>query len=123
LLVAWFVLVLGAIVYFGRGVMGVERPRRRRYAALRLLAGLGILSAGGEVIGEGIARTVSRFGISLTLLGNTAIAAAVEAEEVARVVVPARHGRADVSIANLVGTVPHFVALNAGVIALVRRWD
>ncbi len=34
--------------------------------------------------------------------------------------VPARHGRGDVSVGNLVGTIPHFIALNAGVIALVR---
>jgi cation:H+ antiporter len=120
LLVLWFVAALAGLAYAGRGIVGGERPRRKRYAALRLLAGLGILTGGGEALGEGIARTVSRLGISQTLLGNTAIAAAVEIEEVGRVAVPARHGRGDVSIANLVGTIPHFVALNAGVIALVR---
>ena len=48
------------------------------------------------------------------------IAASVEAEEVGRVAVPARRGRGDVAIANVAGTIVHFTALNAGVIALVR---
>jgi len=120
LLVAWFTFILAAIAYFGRGVLGGEKPARKRYAFARLVAGLGILTGGGEALGEGIQRTVSHFGLSPTLLGNTAVAAAVEIEEVGRVVVPARHGRGDVSVGNLVGTIPHFIALNAGVIALVR---
>jgi cation:H+ antiporter len=122
LLVGWFALCLGGIAYSGRGILG-QRPKRKRLALLRLLVGLGLLTGGGEALGEGIQRTVSRFGISQSLLGNTAVAAAVELEEVGRVAVPARHGRGDVSVGNLVGTIPHFVALNAGVIALVRPLD
>src|SRR5207302_8016112 len=72
------------------------------------------------VLVEGIHRVVTRFGISQTLLGNTAIAAAVEAEEVGRVAVPARRGRGDVALGNILGTIAHFAAFNAGVIALVR---
>jgi len=123
LLVAWFALALGAIVYSGRDVLGTEHPGRRRLAGLRLLAGLGILTGGGVVLGEGMQRTVSHLGVSQSLLGNTAVAAAVEVEEVGRVAVPARHGRGDVALGNLLGTIPHFVALNAGVIALVRPLD
>jgi cation:H+ antiporter len=123
LLVGWFAVCLSGIAYSGRGILGGERPKRRRYTALRLIAGLGLLSGGGEALGEGIHRTVSRFEISQSLLGNTAVAAAVELEEVGRVAVPARHGRGDVSVGNLVGTIPHFIALNAGVIALVRPLD
>lgn len=40
-----------------------------------------------------IKEMVARFGISEALLGNTAIAASVEAEKVARVAVPSRRGR------------------------------
>jgi cation:H+ antiporter len=63
---------------------------------------------------------VLHLGISETLLGNTAVAAAVEAEEVARVAVPARRGRGDVALANVLGTIAHFAAFNADVIALFR---
>jgi cation:H+ antiporter len=39
---------------------------------------------------------------------------------VIRVAVPARHGRSDVALGNVLGTIVHFAAFNAGVIALVR---
>jgi cation:H+ antiporter len=120
LLVAWFGLCLAGLVHAGRRILGGERPRRKPFALVRLLAGLAVLSGGGELLGEGLQRTVSRFGVSQSLLGNTAVAAAVEVEEVGRVAVAARHGRGDVAVGNLLGTIPHFVALNAGVIALVR---
>jgi cation:H+ antiporter len=123
LLVAWFVVAITGIALSGRGLIGAELGRRPRFAVVRMLAGLGILSGGGEVIGEGIRRTVVHLGISQTLLGNTAIAAAVEAEEVARVTVPARRGRGDVALGNVLGTIAHFAAFNAGVIALVRPLD
>ena len=48
------------------------------------------------------------------------MAASVEAEELARVALPAKRGRSDVALANVLGTVVHFVAFNAGVIALVQ---
>jgi hypothetical protein len=38
----------------------------------------------------------------------------VEAEELARVALPARQGRPDVALANVLGTVVHFVAFDAG---------
>jgi cation:H+ antiporter len=119
LLVLWSGVVLWAIVRAGR-VFAPEELKRRRHTLLRVLGGLGILTAGGELLGEGIRRTVSDLGISQALLGNTAVAAAVEAEEVARVVTPARRGRAELALANVLGTIPHFCAFNAGLIALVR---
>ncbi len=54
------------------------------------------------------------------MLGNTVIAASVEAEELGRVAVPNRRGRGDLAVANIAGTIIHFVGFNAGVIALVR---
>lgn len=122
LLLVWFAVALAGVAH--RGSMGYRVadepavPRRRPFT--RLLAGLAMLSAGGEVLGEGMRRAVSGIGISETLLGNTAIAASVELEEVARVSVPARRGRGDLALANIVGTIVHFISFNAGVIALVR---
>ena len=123
LLLVWFALAMAGLWRSGRGLVGGEPPRRKRFALLRVVVGLAVLTAAGELLGEGIRRTVSRFGISETLLGNTAVAASVEAEEVGRVAAPARRGRGDVALANVVGTIVHFIAFNAGVIALVRPLD
>jgi cation:H+ antiporter len=120
--VLWFVVALTGIARSGPTVLVVDSDRRR-LAALRMLAGLGLLAGGGAVLGEGLRRTVVHLGVSETLLGNTAVAASVEAEEVARVAVPAGRGRSDVAIGNVMGTIAHFAALNAGVIALVRPLD
>jgi len=119
ILVVWFGVALTALAYSGRS-LPAERPRRSRLPLVRMLGGLALLSAGGEVLGEGIRRAVTGLGVSEALLGNTAIAAAVEAEEVGRVTVPARRGRGDVALGNVLGTIVHFAAFNAGVIALVR---
>ncbi len=118
LLLAWFAAALAGLAYAGRILPGAP-PRRRRFALLRMLAGLGVLSGAGEVLGEGLRRTVDRLGVPESLLGNTAVAATVEAEEVGRVAVPARRGRPDVALGNVLGTIVHFSAFNAGVIALV----
>jgi len=93
LLLVWFALALGWVVRSGRGLAGGERSSRRRFALPRLLAGLGLLTGGGWMLGDGLERIVRGFGVSESLLGNTAVAAAVEGEEVARVAVPARRGR------------------------------
>jgi cation:H+ antiporter len=120
LLVGWFVVAMIGLARAGGGAMAAQRAGRRRFAVVRLVAGLVLLGVGGHALGEGMRRAVTRLGVSQALLGNTVVAASVEAEEVARVVVPARRGRGDVALANVFGTVVHFLTLNAGVIALVR---
>ena len=122
LLVGWFVLAMVGLWRAGRGLLGVP-VERKRFILLRVLVGLALLTAAGEMLGEGLRRVVSRFGVSETLLGNTAIAASVEAEEVARVALPAQRGRGDIALGNVVGTIVHFIAFNAGLIALVRPLD
>jgi cation:H+ antiporter len=123
-LVAWGLVALVGLARSGRHVGLGEEMKSSRLGRLTgplaLVGGLGLLTAGGEALGEGIRRVVERFQVSATLLGNTAIAASIEAEEVARVAVPARRGRADVGLANIAGTIVHFLALNAGIIALVK---
>jgi cation:H+ antiporter len=122
LLLGWFVLAMAGLWRAGRGLLGAP-VEQKRFILLRVLFGLALLTAAGEMLGEGLRRVVSRFGVSETLLGNTAIAASVEAEEVARVAVPARRGRGDIALGNIFGTIVHFIAFNAGVIALVRPLD
>jgi cation:H+ antiporter len=119
-LVVWFVVAIVGMARSGRGLVGEEPPKRARFALARLVLGLGVLAGAGDILGRGIYGVVHGFGIPESLLGNTAIAASVEAEEVGRVVTPARRGRGDVALGNVVGTIAHFAAFNAGVIALVR---
>jgi cation:H+ antiporter len=119
ILLAWFAVALIGLARSGRSLLGEDRPPAGR-ALPRLLAGLALLTVGGDLLGRGLRDVVARFDVSGTLLGNTVVAASVEGEEVARVVVPARRARGDVALANVLGTIVHFVGLNAGVIALVR---
>jgi cation:H+ antiporter len=120
LLVAWSVVALVGMARSGRGLLGEENGERARWPGVRLLVGLGVLTGGGWLLGEGLRTTVRHLGISQSLLGNTAVAASVEAEEVARVAVPARRGRPELGLGNIGATIVHFAAFNAGVIALVK---
>ncbi|HEY2258203.1 MAG TPA: hypothetical protein VGH45_00745 [Solirubrobacteraceae bacterium] len=119
-LVAWSVVALIGLARTGRRLLADESDERVRRPGVRLLAGLAILSGGGWLLGEGLRSTVRHVGISPTLLGNTAVAASVEAEEVARVGVPARRGRPELALGTIGGTIVHFAALNAGITALVK---
>lgn len=123
LLLTWAVIALGAIAREGRSLQDPQAPGApgaKRRAVMRLVAGLAILTGGGVVLGDGIRRAVSQLGVSPSLLGNTAVAASIEAEELGRVAVPSRRGRGELAVANITGTLVHFTALNAGIIALVK---
>ena len=122
LLLVWFVLAMAGLWRSGRHLLTADIVRKRR-VLLRVVGGLAILTLAGELLAEGIQRAVAHLGISEALLGNTAVAAGVEAEEIGRVAVPARRGRGDIGLGNVVGTIVHFVAFNAGLIALVRPLD
>jgi cation:H+ antiporter len=82
--------------------------------------GLAAMNGAGILVGDGMRRVVRHFDVSATLLGNAALAPAVELEEIGRVAVPTRRGRPEIGLGNVFGTIAHFAALNAGVIALVR---
>ena len=123
LLVIWFILGMIFLFRTTGSLMTAEDDKpheRKRYPLVWLVGGLAVMSVGGELLGSGLQAVVARFGISPTLLGNTAVAALTEAEELGRVAVPTRRGRPDVAAANIGGTAFHFLSLNAGVIALVR---
>ncbi len=120
LLIVWFVVALVGLARSGRALLAGEEDERVRSPLVRLAGGLVLLTAGGWLLGEGLRTTVRQLGIPQTLLGNTAVAAGVEAEELARVAVPARRGRPELGLGTIAGTIVHFAALNAGVIALVK---
>jgi cation:H+ antiporter len=121
LLVLWFGVAIVGAARSGRAFLAGEGDEEHaRHAVARLLAGLAVLTGGGWLLGEGLRTVVRHLGVSQTLLGNTALAASVEAEELARVAVPARRGRPELALGNIAGTIIHFAALNAGVIAIVK---
>ena len=120
-LVLWFVLALIGAAGTGRNLLAGEGDKsRERHPFARLLGGLAVLTGGGWLLAGGLHTVVRHAGISPTLLGNTAVAASFEAEELARVAVPTRRGRPELALGNIAGTIIHFAAFNAGVIALVK---
>jgi cation:H+ antiporter len=121
LLVVWSVVALVGLARSGRSLLVADDDDEQvRRPGLRLLIGLALLTGGGWLLGQGLRTTVRRLGVPQTLLGNTALAAAVEAEELARFAVPARRGRPEIGLGSIAGTLVHFAALNAGIIALVK---
>ncbi len=120
LLVVWSVVALVGLARSGRELLADDDDERVRRPALRLFVGLALLTGGGWLIGQGLRTTVRQFGVPQTLLGNTALAATIEAEELVRFTVPARRGRPEIGLGSIAGTIVHFVALNAGIIALVK---
>jgi cation:H+ antiporter len=123
LLLAWFALAIWRLARAAPEVAEAAEVKTRKRGVWKLFAGLALFAAGGELLANGIRRTIGELGVSQTLLGNTVVAASVEAEEVGRVAVPNRRGRGDLALGNVLGTVVHFVALNAGIVALVSPLD
>jgi cation:H+ antiporter len=87
-----------------------------------LLITLGILGTilGAELLVQGAAGIIQRFGISETFIGMTIVGFSESLEETARMVAPARRGRYDVALGNVVGTTIILLTLNLGLIALVH---
>ncbi len=119
-LVVWFVIALAGAARTGRRLLAGDEADRVRRPLARLVGGLALLTGGGLLVGEGLRTVVRHLGIAPALLGNTALAATVEAEELARVAVPARRGRPELALGNIAGTIIHFASFNAGVVALVK---
>ncbi len=94
--------------------------KRRPLAAVIALtvAGIALVTAGGELVASGATRLIADAGLGAGLVGMVLTPAAIEAEEVVRQVVPARAGRHDVSAGNVVGTLLWFVLATLGLIAL-----
>jgi cation:H+ antiporter len=120
-LVVWAVVALVGLARSGREMLAADDDDDRvRRPGVRLVIGLALLTGGGWLIGQGLRTTVRQLGIPQTLLGNTALAATIEAEELARFAIPARRGRPEIGLGSIAGTIVHFAALNAGIIALVK---
>jgi len=94
--------------------------RRPLWAVIALtVAGIALITGGGELVASGATRLIADAGLGAGLVGMVLTPAAIEAEEIVRQVVPARAGRHDVSAGNVVGTLLWFTLANLGLIALV----
>jgi Ca2+/Na+ antiporter len=114
LLIAWFLVALVGVARSGRSLMDREPASQIRRPVLRLIGGLAVLTGGGILLSDGLRRAVSQLGVSDTLLGNTAVAAAVEAEELGRVAIPTRRGRPELALGSIAGTlVPSSPSISA----------
>jgi cation:H+ antiporter len=95
-----------------------EKPPTVLRAVLLTLLGIGVITAGGELVASGATRLITDAGLAAGLVGMVLTPAIVEADEVVRQVLPARAGRHDVSAGNVIGTLLWFVLFNLGLIAL-----
>lgn len=99
---------------------GMGKPQSRRHAFVLVVAGTLGLLIGAELVVWGATGIIQGFGVSETFLGMTVVALGESLEETARMVSPARRGRSDVALGNVVGTTIIFLTLNLGLLALVR---
>lgn len=102
--------------------LGTSKEKLSSRSRALLLIGLGILGTilGAELLVQGAAGIIQRFGISETFVGMTIVGFSESLEETARMAAPARRGRYDVALGNVVGTTIILLTLNLGLIALVR---
>ena len=96
----------------------LERPRPLWASVALAVVGIAVITGGGELVAQGAAGLVTAFGVPALLVGMVVTPAAIEAEEVARQVIPARRGYPDVAAGNVIGTVLYFLLFNLGLIAL-----
>jgi len=85
-----------------------------------LMLGLLVIVSGAELLVKGAQMVLSTWPISEVFLGMTVIALGESLEETARMAAPARRGHPELAWGNVVGTVIILLALNLGVISLIR---
>jgi cation:H+ antiporter len=76
------------------------------------------LAVGAGLVGFDSKRILSTWGLSGTVFGMTIVAFAVSAEELARSLIPALKGHAEITLGNVIGSAAYFFTFNAGLIAL-----
>jgi cation:H+ antiporter len=102
-----------------RKVGKAHRPRPSWWAPALLVGGTLAIAIGAELFSWSISGMLGWLGWSGTRFGMLVVAAAVSAEEMPRMLAPARQGHATISVGNILGTVMFFALFNLGVIAIV----
>jgi cation:H+ antiporter len=98
------------------------RPRRKRVllACGALAVGVVLLVAGGHLLVDGAVRLARLAGMSERVIGLTVVAAGTGAPELVTSLVAALRGRADIAVANMIGSNIFNVLGILGVSALVQ---
>jgi cation:H+ antiporter len=87
--------------------------------ALLLLGGLALLVAGGEALVRGSARIAALAGVSPLVIGLTVVAYGTSTPEAVVSVLAAAGGKADIAVANVVGSNVFNVLFTLGICALI----
>ena len=107
-----------------RSADDLETSKEKRSSRSRALALIGIGSVGtivgAELLVQGAAGIIHRFGVSETFVGMAIVGLGESLEEAARMVAPARRGFYGVALGNVVGTTIILLTLNLGLIALLH---
>jgi cation:H+ antiporter len=85
-----------------------------------LVAGVGVMLLGAQLMVWGIHALLSAVGLSETFLGMAVIGMGESLEETARMVAPARRGHPELAWGNVVGTIVILLVLNLGLVAVVH---
>jgi cation:H+ antiporter len=86
---------------------------------LLVLAGLGLLALGGEVLVRGAVALAGRLGLSPAVIGLTVVAAGTSLPELIVSVIAALEGTPDIAVGNVVGSNIFNLGFIAGLVALV----
>ena len=89
------------------------------FAALLFLAGLGLLTVGGEVLIRGASAIARLAGLSPAVIGLTVVAMGTSLPELAVGLLAALRGEADIAVGNVVGSNIFNVTCALGIAALV----
>jgi cation:H+ antiporter len=111
-------------VLLSRSADELETSKEKRSSRSRALVLIGIGSigtiVGAELLVQGAAGLIHRFGLSETFVGMAIVGLGESLEETARMAAPARRGLYEVALGNVVGTTIILLTLNLGLIALLH---
>lgn len=105
-------------------LVATPSSRRDRTAFIaRIAVALVGLVVGAEILVEGTQRILVSLGWSQTIFGSVIVAIAVSAEEALLELFPAHKGHPEVSVGNVLGTIPFLCLASLGVIGLIHPID
>lgn len=87
---------------------------------VRVAVAIAGLVIGSELLIEGTTKLLQGLGWSATLFGSIVVAIAISLEEGFLELVPAHHGHPEISVGNVVGTIPFLLAGSLGLIGLIH---
>jgi len=104
---------------------GVDGSPSRSWArdAVGLLAGIGIIVVGAELLVDGAVDAASSLGVSDAVIGLTVIAVGTSAPELVTTIVSTLRGDRDIALGNLLGSSVYNIAFVLGVTVLAAPGD